>query len=323
MAETSARITLWGMEVFVAIANTGSISSAAKQLRASASSVSQQLSNLENALGTPLVDRAARPLRLTPAGVTFRTRAQSILNETALAKSELAGQDLVKISRLRLGMIEDFDADVTPRLLSEMGSDLAGCQFLLETGASHYLYDQLAARRLDVIVAADIGDAASWMEIHPLLCDPFVAVISPGQAGTVAAGWSDLQKLPFIHYTQRHHMGRVIAAHLARRNFQPSHRFELDSYHAIMAMVAQGAGWTIATPLGVLRAHRFLDDVAMVPLPSEPLNRTIALVARREILGTVPEQTAARLRRIASDLIVEPTVQRYPWLAPLLRVETG
>ncbi len=35
-------------------------------------------------------------------------------------------------------------------------------------------------------------------------------------------------------------MGRLIAAHLARQNLTLSHRFELDSYHAIMAMVAAG-----------------------------------------------------------------------------------
>lgn len=321
MAETSGRLTLWGIEVFLAIADTGSISAAAKRVGGSPSAVSQQLTNLEQALGTGLVDRTARPLGLTPAGVTFRSRARTILTETAKAKAELASQDLSRLTRLRMGMIEDFDADVTPRLLFDMGSDLAGCQFLLETGASHRLFEQLDNRALDMIVASDTGESAAWMEVHPLLTDPFVAVVPPGEAETAARGWDALQTLPFIHYTQRHHMGRVIAAHLTRRNFQPTHRFEMDSYHAIMAMVAQGAGWTIATPLGVLRAHRFLDRVAMVPLPSDPLSRTITLVSRREVLGAVPAQTASRLRPILDDLIVTPAVDRYPWLKPMLRLE--
>jgi len=46
-------------------------------------------------------------------------------------------------------------------------------------------------------------------------------------------------------------MGRQIAAHLARHGLKPAHRFELDSYAAILAMVAGGEGWTILTPLAL------------------------------------------------------------------------
>lgn len=179
MAETSGRITLWGLEVFAAIADAGSISGAARRVSASPSAVSQQLSNLETALGTALVDRAARPLTLTAAGRTFRRRAVNILDETAMAQAELAVADMSRLARFRLGMIEDFDADVTPRLLLDMADELGACQFLLETGASHRLYEQLAARELDVIVAADIGQSSDWMEVHPLLREPFVVVTPP------------------------------------------------------------------------------------------------------------------------------------------------
>lgn len=65
------RITLWGIEVFLATADEGSISTAARRLKASASAVSQQLSNLETALGTTLLNRASRPVTLTPSGEYF------------------------------------------------------------------------------------------------------------------------------------------------------------------------------------------------------------------------------------------------------------
>ncbi len=77
-------------------------------------------------------------------------------------------------------MIEDFDADVTPRLLSDMADNFKGCQFLLETGASHRLFDLLDSRALDVIVAADMGATADWMEVHPLISEPFVAAVPKG-----------------------------------------------------------------------------------------------------------------------------------------------
>src|SRR6056297_342438 len=177
MVESPGRITLWGIEVFIA-ADERSISAAARRLGASPSAVSQQLTNLEGAVGATLLQRNARPIRLTPAGEIMHRRAQVILNEAAQARAELAISHLSTLTRFRLGMIEDLEADVTPQLLTHMAGELKGYQFLLETGASHHLYDQLDARSLDIIVAAELGDAADWTEVHPVLCEGF-AVAAP------------------------------------------------------------------------------------------------------------------------------------------------
>jgi DNA-binding transcriptional LysR family regulator len=312
--DAAARLTLWGIEVFAAVAEEGSVSSAARRLGASVSAVSQQLTNLETALGTVLMDRTARPVALTPAGQMFRHRAQAILNEAARARAELALADLSRLTDFRLGVIEDLDAEVTPRLLGWMAEELRECQFLLETGPSHRLYDALDTRALDVVVAADMGAAADWMEVHLLLEEPFVAAVPRG------ASLDDPHALPLILYTQRHHMGRQIAAHLARQNLRLAHRFELDSYHAIMAMVAAGAGWTILTPLGALHAHRFRDATEILPLPFAPLARTISLSARRGVLGEMPARTATRLRQLIDAHVVAPATARLPWLAGRLRL---
>jgi len=313
MVDTPGRITLWGIEVLVATAEEGSISAAARKLGASASSVSQQLTNLEQALGVALLDRGARPVVLTQAGELFRRRALNILDEADQARAELATLDPSSLIRFRLGIIEDFDADVTPHLLTRMAHELSNCRFLLETGASHRLFDLLESRTLDVIVAADTGAAADWLETHPLMREPFVAAVPRG-----AGGGANLLKergaLPLIQYTARHMMGRQIGAHLAQRNLHPSHRFELDSYHAILAMVASGAGWTILTPLGVLSARRFLDRVDLHPLPVDPLSRTISLYARREVLGRMPADVAGHLKELIQELVIDRAREAMPWL---------
>ncbi len=316
MGEHAGRISLWGIEVFLACAEEGSVSAAARRLGASVSSVSQQLSNLEAALGAELIDRAQRPARLTPAGETFRRRAARIAQEAAEARAELAAPDLAALTRLRLGMIEDFDADVTPRLLSAMSAELARCQFLLETGASHRLLDQLDNRALDVVVAAETGEPrADWMEVHPLMAEPFVAAVARG-----TPEGAHLPSMPLVLYTERHLMGRQITAHLARHDLRLAHRFELDSYHAILAMVAVGAGWTILTPLGYLRARRFRDEVELRPLPVAPFSRRICLTARRGVLRDMPERLTGMLKPLLQELIVAPATARLPWLAGGLRV---
>ena len=319
MAISSGRITLWNVEVFVATAEEASISAAAKRLQTSPATVSQQITSLEGAIGTTLLNRSARPVTCTPAGEMFLRRANTILNEAEQAQAEIAMADLSQLMRLRLGMIEDFDADVTPRLLGDMGEDLRSCQFLLDTGASHRLFDMLETRALDVIVASEIGSSAPWMEVHPLMQEPFVAAVPKGllKEGDIAR---QLRRMPLIQYTTRHHMGRLIAGHLARQNVTLTGRFELDSYHAIMAMVAGGAGWSILTPLGWLRAARFRDQVDLIPLPFEPLSRTISLTARRGVLGQMPADMATRLRPVLQDMIVGPTVVKVPWLADQMKV---
>jgi DNA-binding transcriptional LysR family regulator len=205
MAETQGRVTLWGIEVFLAVAEEGSISGAARRLGVSPSAVSQQVAGLEQALGAQLLDRTARPVRLTPAGAMFRRHAQTILNAEAEARTELAVADLSGLTTLRLGMIEDFDAEVTPALLTALSRDLKTCRFLLETGASHRLLDQLEARALDMVVAADLASGSAdegWREVHPLLAEPFVAITPKGH---------EIGDLPLIQYTARHLMGRQIA----------------------------------------------------------------------------------------------------------------
>ncbi|MEM1066809.1 MAG: LysR family transcriptional regulator [Pseudomonadota bacterium] len=320
VVDAPGKITLWGIEVFAATAEERSISAAARRLGAAASSISQQLTNLETALGATLLDRSARPLTLTPAGNLFLARAQSILSEAAEARAELAMNDLSRLSRFNLGMIEDFDADVTPQLLAEMGDTLTRTRFLLETGASHRLYDLLETRVLDVIVAAEHAAPAAWMEVHPLLEEPFVAAIPKGAVPEGADPLETLRALPLIRYTTRHLMGRQIATHLARENLALRHRYELDSYHAILAMVAEGAGWTILTPLGFMRAGRFRDRADVIALPLPPLSRRISLTARRDVLGALPAELAGRLRPLIGDLFLGPVMARMPWLSDSLRV---
>lgn len=313
------KITLWGISVFVATAEEASISAAARRLGTSAATVSQQITNLEGALGTTLLNRGERPVTLTPSGEMFLRRANTILNEADQAKAELAMADLSRLTRFRLGMIEDFDADVTPGLLTAMSTELKNCQFLLETGASHRLFEQLDTRALDVIVAADMNQNLTAMEVHPLLEEPFLVAAPKGRIkeGDIAR---QLLRMQLIQYTTRHHMGRLIASHLARQNLRVSYRFELDSYHAIMAMVAEGRGWTILTPLAWLRAGRFREAVDLMPLPFAPLSRRISLTARKDILGDIPATIVKRLQPLLQQMIMAPALQRYPWLEQDLKL---
>src|SRR5919198_2779626 len=65
------------LECFVAVAADGSFTKAARRLKLSQPSLSQQIRRLEGELGGPLIERLPRGLRLTVAGTAFLPQAQA------------------------------------------------------------------------------------------------------------------------------------------------------------------------------------------------------------------------------------------------------
>jgi DNA-binding transcriptional LysR family regulator len=69
------------IQLFVAVAKTGSIAGAARQQHIAASAVSHRIHELELATGTKLLNRLPRGVELTAAGRVFMERGTKILNE--------------------------------------------------------------------------------------------------------------------------------------------------------------------------------------------------------------------------------------------------
>lgn len=80
------REALWGMQVFLAVVEAKTIAAAARTLRVTPSAVSKQLAKLEQRLGTRLLQRTTRSLRVTSAGERYAARATVAV--AALAEAE-------------------------------------------------------------------------------------------------------------------------------------------------------------------------------------------------------------------------------------------
>lgn len=79
-----------GITSFVAVAESGSISEAARRLRLSKSVVSERLAELERSLGASLLHRTTRKLTLTEDGTAFLERASRIVQEIGEATADMA-----------------------------------------------------------------------------------------------------------------------------------------------------------------------------------------------------------------------------------------
>ncbi len=96
--------TLAGMRIFNRVVEAGSFSEAGRQLGIAPSSVSRQISELEDALGVRLIQRTTRSLSLTEAGEIYYRRATAIIAETDEARLAVSQLDGTPTGILRLNV---------------------------------------------------------------------------------------------------------------------------------------------------------------------------------------------------------------------------
>ncbi len=313
-------VTLRGLEVFEALAASGSVAQAAEATGLSQPAVSQQMRNLETALGTDLVDHARRPMQLTQAGRTFLGRTQTVLSQLRLARNELTVMDLTHLSTLSLGVIDDFDNDLTPQLVTILAENMTRCRFKLVTAPSHEIAEAMVDRRLNIAIAASPGAVMDGVLEYPLVRDPFILVTPRGAVETAGGAEALMQALPFLRYDRDQLIGRQIEAHLGRQKLTYPERFEIGAHLSLMTLVARGVGWGITTPLGYMRAGRFHDRMEAHPLPIKPFARTISLFAASDWADRVPRDVARTTRKLVSELVIGPALRQLPWLDGELRV---
>ncbi len=94
--------------LFVAVAESGSLSAAARALRISPAMVSKRLQKLENRLGVTLVHRTTRRLALTEAGERFRDDLSTILVSLDAAEARVTGARGTPAGPLRVSAPTSF-----------------------------------------------------------------------------------------------------------------------------------------------------------------------------------------------------------------------
>jgi DNA-binding transcriptional LysR family regulator len=92
---------LINLQAFLATADAGGFSAAARKLNISTSVVAKRVSQLEARIGTSLFRRSTRQLRLTPAGQQYVQRARGVVADAADLLSHMGGHDLTDHLRIK------------------------------------------------------------------------------------------------------------------------------------------------------------------------------------------------------------------------------
>lgn len=139
------------MRLVLAVAERGNLSRAAAELGVSQSAASQQLGNLEAALGRLLFRRGGRALVPTIDGEAYLVYARAMVRIGNEARRHFGSTPAR--GAIRLGLTEDFARTVLPRVLVLFGQSHPAFQFVVECGSSTALFAGLDENRSDLVVA--------------------------------------------------------------------------------------------------------------------------------------------------------------------------
>ncbi len=275
-----AGVTLRAFEIFAAVAERGSMTAAADQLGVSQSAVSQAVRALELTLGQTLFDRSLRPPALTLTGGAVLLHAKGILDHARSLERVGNGEGGQPLPLLRMGMANTFAVTVAPHLLEQV-RHLAR-SWTISSGAGETRAEGLLERRTDLVITFDDAPARPDLFYLPIMSEPFFVAVPHAFRGVVRR-WEDLREAgDLLRYGRHLHLNGQVEAYLAREGLELPPRFRLDTISAVLAMVAAGVGWSLATPLSVLSSAGLAPRLRLLPIPGAAMRRTLVVAGRLE-----------------------------------------
>ena len=139
------------LRYFVAIAETGSLTVAAeKKLYTSQPSLSRQIKDLEDQVGTPLLSRSSRGVVLTDAGKAFLDHARLALNQVDAAVEAARRAAQPAKQRFSMGFLTGQEMTWLPEAMRVLRADLPNIDVTVSSDYSPDLGEAVARGRLDV-----------------------------------------------------------------------------------------------------------------------------------------------------------------------------
>jgi DNA-binding transcriptional LysR family regulator len=294
---------------FVAVAQHGGFSAAAKALYRSQPRVSNHVAALEQELGVKLFDRSAHPAALTPEGRALLPHAQQILQRLALL-SELGAESGAVRGEVRVGIYPSAAAYLFPLAVRRLQRTHPEIRLVLHEGPSVALGSALVAADVDLAVRP----------VMPLLSDnrlaskvlwqePLVAVVATAHrlAGAPYVRLAQIARYPLVTIGESADgVGRQFEANLAfaQADLSPTIAFQTNQPQTLVSLVRHGLGVGVTNALAMTTAST--DGVALVPLADAFCERRVALWWRADHTGS----TAVDAARKAIVTIPGP---RWPW----------
>lgn len=305
---------LRALECFVTTLTIGSMSEASRRLGVTQSAVSQQIANLETALGVRLVDRSIRPLRPTSDGMQLFAQAESLLedaNRILLSSRNLSERPM---PILRMSVLSSLSRILSPTIVQTLYERLPIDKIVVTSGLAHSHRRALLNRETDILITSDPLLEINSLERHEVLLEPFVLLLPAGMRHEPGNLLDLAERLPLVRYHSESAIGSKIEVHLRRQRIELPQWCEFDTADSVVGMVATGRAWAITSPLHVFQGVRDWSQIQTFPLPRPGMSRLTVVVSRRGELRGLPARVAELARTAIRETVAPVIVEQMPFL---------
>ncbi|MBP1805594.1 hydrogen peroxide-inducible genes activator [Rubellimicrobium aerolatum] len=294
-------ITLRQLRYFDALARHGHFGRAAGACAISQPALSQQVRELEDSLGQPVVERDARRVRLTGFGEALAPRVRDILRQVDelgdLARA--SGERLV--GRLRIGVIPTIAPYLLPEVVGRLTRANAGLDIHVRETVTSRLLQDLGDGRLDAAIVALPVSEPTLSEVA-LLSEDFVLVRPAADEGKPVPDREMLREMRLLLLEEGHCFREQALSFCEARPARPREVMDGSSLSTLVQMVGAGLGVTLVPEMAVTVETRSAP-VSVARFPGVPPSRTIGMVWRRtNPLGPQLARVAEIVREAAESL---------------------
>ena len=240
------------LRYFSSVAQHGSLSRAAENLRIAQPALTRQVQLLERELGVVLFVRRARGVALTEAGKILLNRCETVLRSVERVKSELGDLGLQPRGTIRIGCTPGLTDHLAVEAVSSFMTKWPDVKIHLQEHPSDILRKAVLSEELDTAILTAKEPHSELATQH--LFDERIHLF--GQVGSLDKCPVNLQTISdrkLILARRSLTTREVIEKLFAEKNIQPQIIMETDSILAIARMVSRGAGFTVAPKLSLQR----------------------------------------------------------------------
>jgi LysR family transcriptional regulator, low CO2-responsive transcriptional regulator len=263
-------ITFRQLRLFLALADTGSVSAAARALHVTQPTASMQLREITESVGLPLYEVLARKVYLTEAGRQLARTARAIVDEWEHYGQVVNAMQGLTRGRLRVAVVSTAKYFV-PRLLGSFCESHPGIDISLEVLNRDGVVQRLRDNRDDLYVMS-LPPQDMDLDDQTFLDNPLVLIAAAGHP------LAQRQRVPLqalagerLILRERGSGTRLATDRFfASQGFEPSNRLELGSNEAIKEAVAGHLGVAVISR-HALKASDLATDLCLLPVTGMPI----------------------------------------------------
>lgn len=299
------RVNLKSLQIFLAVAETGSFRKAADRVHRSQSAVSMQIKHLEEQLGVALFHRTTRQVRPTAEGDLLLGAARRAMAELDVGLDRIREAIDMQTGRLTLGCVPTVASSILPAILSAYQRDFPGIAITLRELSATDLVQ--AVIRQDVEFG--IGPAVPWagdVAFQPIATDPIWALVPARDLAPDATriAFAELARLPLLMYATSAALRAQLEGEFAARGLHADIRCETLHAGTLVALARAGLGTAILPKVSV--PARLGRTLRAVPIVEPRFERSLGLVTLR---GQSLSPAASRLTSMIAEQVRDGTDQ--------------